>query len=148
MNKTADGMERYSTAINNTDPGNLKMMDSLMCSLAVLGKNEGLDTLGEDIGAGIQEGLEAFAEKIAELVGSAGGGGGAGVPGSPGAGGDSASGGSAPSTSPSPRPTAKPQPGAKPLTASQIASAMKSALKGTTLTVRSSSSTGGDKVNF
>ena len=148
MNKTADGMERYSTAINNTDPGNLKMMDSLMCSLAVLGKNEGLETLGEDIGAGIQEGLEAFAEKIAELVGSAGGGGGAGVPGSPAAGGDSAGGGSAPSSSPSPRPKAKPQSDGKPLTASQIASAMKSALKGTTLTVRSSSSTGGDKVNF
>ncbi len=147
MNKTADGMERYSTAINNTDPGNLQMMDSLMTSLAVLGKNEGLDTLGEDIGAGIQEGLEAFAEKIAELVGSAGGGGAAGAPGSPAEAGG-AGGGSAPSTSPSPRPTAKPQPGAKPITASQIASAMKSALKGTTITVRSSSSTGGDKVNF
>jgi len=147
MNRTADGMERYSTAINNTDPENLGKIDSLMASLAILGKNEGLETLGEDIGLGIEQGLEKFAEKIAELIGS-GGGGAAGVPGAPGGGGDAGAAGSSPSTSPSPRPTAKPQPNAKPITASQIASAMKSALKGTTLTVRSSSSTGGDKVNF
>jgi len=149
MNKTADGMERYSAAINNTDPRNLEMMDSLMASLAVLGKDNGLEQLGAEIGEGIEAGLEKFAEKIAELINQGGGGGGAG------GGfeldlnpfdGDGIGIKRKPSPTPSPAgPKQKPEGAVSP---QAIANAIKSALKSTTLTVTSSKKTGGDGVVF
>ena len=146
MNKTADGMERYSTAINNTDPRNLEMMDSLMASLAVLGKDNGLESLGAEIGEGIEAGLEKFAEKIAELIGQGGGAGGGTTLDLNPFDGDGIGIERKPATSPSPKPS--PQQGAgQPVSASAIANALKSALRSTTITVKSGNVTG-DKVSF
>ena len=147
MNKTADGMERYSAAINTTDPRNLEMMDSLMASLAVLGKDNGLESLGAEIGEGIEAGLEKFAEKIAELIGQQGGGGGGGgldIDLNP-FDGDGVGISRKPSTTPSPNPS--PANTQKPVTASAIANALKQALKSTTITVKSGN-VNGDKVSF
>ena len=146
MNKSADGMERYSAAINTTDPRNLEMMDSLMASLAVLGKDNGLESLGEEIGEGIEAGLEKFAEKIAELIGQGGGAGGGTTLDLNPFDGDGIGIERKPATSPSPKPSPQ-QGGGQPVSASAIANALKSALRSTTITVKSGNVTG-DKVSF
>jgi len=64
------GHQKELTAtINNLDMDRLKILDSLMCSLATLGNtNVGLDRLGEEIGDGMKEGFELLAEMLAELM--------------------------------------------------------------------------------
>jgi hypothetical protein len=150
MNSTADGMERYTASINAADPKNLQMMDSLMASLAILGKDNGLEQLGAEIGEGIQVGLEKFAEKIAELINEAGGGGGGGggfgLDLNPFDGDGIGLKPKKPSTNPGPAgpPAQKP---AQQITPQAIANALKSALASTTIKVKSTNVTG-DKVSF
>ena len=147
--KSAPGFKEFvghqkelTATINNLDMDRLKILDSLMCSLATLGNtNVGLDRLGEEIGDGMKEGFELLAEMLAELIAeqqSQSGGLIEAITGSGGEGGDAKAG-----------EPGKPKGAAPAGLAGDIAKAVKSALSGLpgqiaskTLTVKSSKGIG------
>jgi len=69
MNDTATGMERYAVAVNSFNPEKLQMVEGLMAHLAAISKrNYSMDMMGKNLGDGIERGFELLAEKVMEII--------------------------------------------------------------------------------
>jgi len=69
MNDTATGMERYAVAVNSFNPEKLQMVEGLMAHLAAISKrNYSMDMMGARLGSGIERGFELLAEKVMEII--------------------------------------------------------------------------------